>query len=200
MDHTKKLSSTVNTTAECRFIAAARLEKRDLSMTQLTSFTSAYVIILTALPYFLKLPEIVEDHINLLTVALSIVVLVSSLSQYSRGDVVKAEQHHRCGLELKELHREIVASSSTSEAEFKKFSSRYSAIMAKYGSNHEIIDYKAYELNRKSELEWVTWWTVVRNSVELFIANEGPKAALAVSTITMLGVIFFYALPAQVSN
>ena len=72
--------------------------------------------------------------------------------------------------------------------------------MAKYGSNHEIIDYKAYELNRKSELEWVTWWTVLRNSTELFVANEGPKVALALSTLTMLGVIFLYALPAQVSN
>ena len=200
MNHIEKFTSTVGTTAECRFIAAARLEKRDLSMTQLTSFTSAYVIILTALPYFLTLPGLVEDHINLLTVALAIVVLVSSLSQYSRGDIVKAEQHHRCGLELKELHREIVAASSMSVAGFKKFSSRYSNIMAKYGSNHEIIDYKAYVLNRKSELEWVTWRTVARNSVELFVANESPKVALVLSTITMLGVVFLYALPAQIPS
>jgi len=113
---------------------------------------------------------------------------------------VKAEQHHRCGLELKELHRELVASPSISAEGFRKFSGRYSAIMAKYGSNHEIIDYKAYELNRKSDLEWVTWWTVIRNSTELFVANEGPKVALGLSTLTMLGVILLYALPAQVSS
>lgn len=200
MNHIEKLKATVGTTAECRFIAAARLEKRDLSMTQLTSFTSAYVIILTALPYFLSLPDLVEDHINLLTVALAIVVLVSSLSQYSRGDVVKAEQHHRCGLELKELHREIVAAPSMSAVAFKKFSSRYSNIMAKYGSNHETIDYKAYELSRRSELGWVTWGTVARNSVELFVANESPKVALALSTLAMLGFVFLYALPAQITT
>lgn len=197
MDYVNRLATTVNTTAECRFIAAARLERRDLRMTQLTSFTSAYLIVLTVLPYFLRLPELVEDHVNLLSVGLSIVILVSSLSQYARGDVVKAEQHHRCGLELKQLHRQITSTQKMSEEEFRSLSAEYSSIMGKFGSNHEVVDYRAFELSRKSELNWVTFPRALNSWVQVFFANESPRIALLGSTAVTLGVIFIYALPAQ---
>src|SRR5882762_8550877 len=96
------LLKSLKSTAGARFIAAARLEARDRRLTRVTAFTSTYVILLTIFPYFIKLPTPITDMFNLITVGLSVVILVSSLLQYSSGDILNAEQHHRSGLEINE--------------------------------------------------------------------------------------------------
>ncbi len=100
-----RLARTMRSTASSRFIAAARLERRDKLLTRLTAFTSAYVIVLTVLRYFLKKTAATTDLYNFVTVVLSIVILVSSLLGYSSGDVVNAERHHRSGLKINNLRR-----------------------------------------------------------------------------------------------
>lgn len=102
------LDDSMRQTARSRFFAAKRLESRDRRITRLTAFCSAYIIALTAIPYFLKLPETVDDHINFLSLLMAVILLVSSLLQYSRLDIASAEQHHRSALEINELHREFV--------------------------------------------------------------------------------------------
>ena len=99
-DALDRLMKSLKETAGSRFIAAKRLEDHDKRLTRLTVFTSAYIIALTILPYFIKLPTHVTDAYNLITVGLALVILVSSLLQYSSGDVVNAEQRHRSALEI----------------------------------------------------------------------------------------------------
>src|SRR5436190_2081013 len=101
------LKAKMRKTAQARFFASKRLQTRDQKITRLTALSSAYLIGLTALPYFLDIPPVVEDHVNLVTLIVAVIVLVSSLLQYSRLDVVSAEQHHRCGLEINEVLREF---------------------------------------------------------------------------------------------
>ncbi|WP_411969144.1 SLATT domain-containing protein [Mesorhizobium sp. CA15] len=93
-DTTKDLLRSLKMTAGSRFNAGKRMEKHDRRLTFLTAMTSAYVIALTVLPYFIKLPVPVTDHLNLFTVVLSVVILISSLLQYSSNNTVKAEQYH----------------------------------------------------------------------------------------------------------
>ena len=100
---TDELLKMLKVTAGCRFIAAKRLANHDKKLTRVTALASSYVIGLTILPYFMKLSMQIADLYNLVTVGLSIVILVSSLLQYSNGDVVNAEQHHRSALEINEF-------------------------------------------------------------------------------------------------
>ena len=52
-----KLLHGLKSTSASRFNAAKRLAAKDRALTRLTAFTSAYLIILTVLPYFMKLPQ-----------------------------------------------------------------------------------------------------------------------------------------------
>src|SRR5262249_22418430 len=75
----KALLKSLRATAGSSFNASRRLECHDKRLTRLTAFSSAYVIILTVLPYFVKLSTEITDLYNFFTVVLSIVILTSSL-------------------------------------------------------------------------------------------------------------------------
>ena len=85
-DAAERLIKAMKETAAARFIAASRLQEHDKRLTRLTAFTSAYIIALTILPYFVKMPTHITDLYNLITVALAVVILVASLLEYSSGD------------------------------------------------------------------------------------------------------------------
>jgi hypothetical protein len=81
------------------------------------------------LPLFIKLPTPVSDVFNLITVGLSIVIIVSSLLQYSSAAIVNAEQHHRSGLEINEQRRLLALfPEQASAADLQPFAERYNAI------------------------------------------------------------------------
>jgi hypothetical protein len=61
----EKLLHSLKSTSASRFNAAKRLTAKDRALTRLTAFTSAYLIVLTALPYFMKLPQEVTDNLSL---------------------------------------------------------------------------------------------------------------------------------------
>jgi preprotein translocase subunit SecY len=119
------LLKAMRVTAGCRFDAAKRLQFHDRQLTWLTALSSAYLILLTVLPYFFKLPTEAADTLNAFTVFYSVVILVSSLIQYSTGDVVNAEQHHRSALEINELWREFkIGVDGASSQEVRSYTER----------------------------------------------------------------------------
>ena len=182
------LMSNIQSTAGSRFAAAKRLERRDRALTRLTAFASGYIIILTVLPYILRTAASLTDKINLATIAIAVVILVSSLLQYSSGDVIKAEQFHRSALELKELRREIKARRATMDAsEFLKDSAKYSRILEKYAVNHDDIDYLRYQLENAELFKIGPLMTRI-GWVRLEIANSRPAIALIVVTALCVGL------------
>lgn len=156
IEHAARLGRNLKQTAGSRFIAAKRLEARDRALTRMAAFASAYVIILTVLPYFIDIPTRNVDLINLFTVALALIVLVASLYQYSNGDIVNAEQHHRSGLELNEIRRELeLRDSNITVPELDELTRRYNLVLQKYSINHDQIDYLKLQLDRPEDYPWI---------------------------------------------
>ena len=185
------LMSNMRSTAGSRFAAAKRLERRDRSLTRLTAFASGYIIILTVLPYILKTAPGLTDKINLATIAIAVVILVSSLLQYSSGDVLRAEQFHRSALELKELRREIKARRGTMGAnEFLTDSAKYSRILEKYAVNHDDVDYLRYQLENVEEFG-ISDFKARVGWGKLQIANSRPAIALFAVTALCLWLGFY---------
>ena len=185
------LMSNMRSTAGSRFAAAKRLERRDRSLTRLTAFASGYIIILTVLPYILKTNPALTDKINLATVAIAVVILVSSLLQYSSGDILRAEQFHRSALELKELRREIKARRATMGAEeFLNDSAKYSRILEKYAVNHDDIDYLRYQLENPENFN-IGVWGLRHGRMKLQMANSWPAIALLAVTVLCLWLGFY---------
>jgi hypothetical protein len=196
----EELLANMKTTAGCRFGAHKRLEERDQSLTRLTAFTSAYLMALTILPYVLKLPSASTDRVNLLAIFCGLVVLVSSLLQYSGRDGVNAEQFHRCALEINELRRKMKArAEELCIDETEGYADGYNAILQKYSVNHDEIDYRKYQLDRPEEFTWLSRGTRFRYHVEQFRAKSIPNLALAIVTIAVIWVSIQYAIPYPVA-
>jgi hypothetical protein len=190
------LDNSMRQTARARFAAAKRLQARDRKITRLTAFTSAYLIALTIIPYFLELPPRVDDHINLGSAFMGVVVLVSSLLQYSRSDVVAAEQHHRSALEINELVREFAAERDVLTSEqYVKMSSRYNHVLHKYSVNHEDVDWYHVLLNRVNENPWITWRLKWVMKLLIIYDRMVPDIILIAITMGMGIAIMFYILP-----
>ena len=194
----EKLLHGLKSTSASRFNAAKRLTAKDRALTRLTAFTSAYLIILTALPYFMKLPQEVTDNLGLLTVVFSIIVLVSSLLQYSSGDVVSAEQHHRAGLEISEIARELaIRLAVIQDAELLAMASRYNATLQKYSINHDDVDFLRYQMENQDKYPWLTWSDRFRIRVQTFAVKHVFSAVLITITVLLVGLVFGYAYPSR---
>jgi hypothetical protein len=163
--------------------------------------TSAYIIALTVLPYFWKLPQRVTDTLNLTTVVLSVIILVSALLHNSKRDAVTAEQHHRSALEIKEIHREMLARGSAIDTDaLLKFVERYSAILQKYSVNHNDLDYKKFQTDRPEQFAYLGKFARLRTLTALAIRDNMQMICLAAITAFCLWLMFFYALPLRIAG
>ena len=200
MEQEHKFQKALHSTAGSRFNAAKRLGSRDRSLTRFTALSSAYLIALTILPYVWKLPLDVTDNFNLLTIVFSILILISSLLQYSRNDVVNAEQHHRGALEIKEILRDLsMTKTPIAPQGLAGFRRRYDLVLQKYSLNHDDVDYLQYQLQRPEDFPWLSgaprWWIIVR----LAAGRCWRPIALLAMTLFVVGLVFLYAYPARIS-
>jgi hypothetical protein len=146
-----ELLSEMKVTKGCRFNASKRLERRDKRMITITAFASVYVILLTVLPLFFHVGEILGNAVTATVIVFSLIILASSLLQYSNNDPVRAEQHHRCGLEVNALRRALRATDNCSMTVIAEYSKRYDDIIQKYGLNHDDIDFDKYKIEHPLE-------------------------------------------------
>ncbi len=192
----QKLLDDMKVTAGSRFNAAKRLEANDRNLTWITAMTSAYIIALTVLPYFWKLPQRAADTLNLTTVVLSVVILVSALLHNSKRDAVNAEQHHRSALEIKEIHREMLMRGNAIEPDaLLRSADRYSAILQKYSVNHNDLDYKKFQADRPEQFAHLSKFARLRTLAVLAIMDNIQIICLVAITAGCLWLVFFYALP-----
>lgn len=193
-----ELSAKMKTTAGCRFIAHKRLLALDAAWTRLTALTSAYVIVLTALPYFLTLPTHVADHINLATLAMAVIVLIASLVQYASNNAATGEQFHRSALEINEIRRELDANKSPNTDNLHSASEKYSVILHKYSINQDDIDYLRYQYERPDDYQWIDDKKRSEISRLVFWSKHWSTTVMSIITILWLALIFAYAIPSQV--
>lgn len=194
----EKLLHSLKSTSGSRFNAAKRLAAKDRALTRVTAFTSGYLIILTAFPYFVKVPTEVADILNFVTIAFSIVILVSSLLQYSSGDVVSAEQHHRAGLEMSEIARELrIKLENLQVSDLTDLTNKYSATLQKYSINHDDVDFQRYQIENPEYYSWLTWRDRFRIWLSTFAVKHIHSAVLLLITLLLAALIFGYAYPAR---
>jgi hypothetical protein len=138
-------------TKGCRFNASKRLERRDKRMIVITSFASVYVILLTIFPLFFHVDDFITSVVTAVIILFSLIILASSLLRYSNNDPVRAEQYHRCALEVNALLRALRTTDDCSMRDIAEYSRRYDEIIQKYNLNHDDIDFSKYKLDHSSE-------------------------------------------------
>lgn len=184
-DMTDELLANMKSTGASRYNASKRLEERERGLTRLTAFTSAYLIGLTVLPYFIPLPVGADDRLNLLTFGLGVVILVASLLQYSAGDGVKAEQHYRCGLEIGEMRRRLkIRRDTITDDELVDVADAYALVLQKYSINHDQTDFDQYRIERSDEAKKLKWWERIWIPIRMTV--ERHLATICLSAMTLL--------------
>ncbi len=186
-------------TSGCRFISANRLRRRDSRTAILIAVASVIVIALTVLPFIYKLTSGVSSDLSVATLVMSLVILAASLLQYSSGDAATAEQHHRCGLEVRELRRRLRDQAETIEnAALGEITHAYNAVLQKYSINHDEIDFRQYQIEHPSEfaLSGARRFAI---SVQLLVAGRAAYMLMIAAKAVVFGwLIFWHVLPARI--
>lgn len=176
----ESLYRSIRDTARSRFVAARRLSERDFKIVRISSFASGFLILNGVLPYFLDREVHQVDVLNLVSIGLALTILISTLLQFARVDSVSAEQHHRSGLELNELHRHMAGfAPHVTKQQYNRLSERYNAILQKYSINHDPIDYRAVLVERAHENPWMTKTTKIWYKFQLLVKGRIPDLVLA---------------------
>lgn len=144
-----KLLKDMKRTKGVRFNASKRMEITENKATRNTAYASVAVVVITLLPVFFSMSKFFESSIALLTIALSIFILASSLLRSSQSGLLKAEQFQQCALEVNSLRREL--DSSPANAKLSDFSLKYDDILKRYSINHDQSDYDQYRLEHPDE-------------------------------------------------
>lgn len=176
-------------TAGCRFNAAKRLEKRDRRMISLSAFTSVYVILLSVLPLFFEVGIVIAKILTAITIIFSLIILASSLLQYSNNDPVRAEQHHRCALEINALRRQLRSTEVCDMEVLNRYSGTYDGIIQKYGINHLDIDFYKYKLDHPDE-----YYVVTVDSKRISERKERLKSELVENLLVVMGAATGFAV------
>lgn len=182
-----KLLRDMKRTKGVRFNASRRLEAYERSVSRNNAYASAAVIVITLLPSFFSLSGFWIAVIALMTVGLSIFILAFTLLHSANNSALKADQFHRCALEVNALRRELLADL---EADVARFAKLYDDILGRYNINHEDVDYDKYRLEHPEEFPEVATEEVASARANVS-ASEGwiEKFAFRLSVITAVVAI-----------
>lgn len=145
----EKMVREMGVTKGCRFNASKRLQNAEKRRTITIAGASIFVIVLSLLPVMFPVPELLNNFLTLLAVGFSIIILVASTLQASDSDAVKADQLHRCSLEINAIRYELRAAEPLDESTLKSYGKRYQDILQRYTVNHDDVDFEKYKLEHQ---------------------------------------------------
>jgi hypothetical protein len=191
--HYCKLVDAMKETTRSRFKAHRRLQSLDRKLTWLTALASSYVVIITVSPCYLNYSATAIKQFDLLTVALSIIIIVTSLLQFASQNGVVAEQHHRCALEINEVRRDLEFAGS--HADVSPYTARYNAALQKYSVNHEDVDYNRVRLERRHEHPELNGWGALSLRAGILFSDYLVPIITVLLTILVLYCIAHFENP-----
>ena len=188
-----RLLKEMKQTKGARFNAAKRLESRDRRRTNLVAYASVGVIFFTVVPLFFTTEAWVTNLLSLATMSLSITILAYSLLQGQDNDLVKADQFHRCAMEINELRRKLRTKHDSTPKFVEDCAREFDGILRRYNLNHDPTDRDLYKLEHPDEFPNLTsdqkenYGKPLRTETALNIAtNVIPPAIIALLITSML--------------
>lgn len=156
----EELSYKVWTTKGARFEADKRLTKTSRMSSISLSIFSAYLIIASLISVYISNYNINFQIINYFVTALSIILLVLSQFESSQDYKLRANNFHKCGLELSKIYNEIrifktlcLDAKNEEIAKFcKRMSYRYQNVLEGY-ENHIPLDYNNFKISHREYFE-----------------------------------------------
>lgn len=185
-------------TAAARFEASRRMQRCHNASTLCVAMLPLEIIVINLLVFVPSL-KLDDKPITVLTVCLSAFVLVLSLIISQLKYDAKAEEYHRCAVELANLEKKIRIYTSMNKPEtyevMMNFNSKYANIIKNSNLNHSTTDYdwaimkdekkmgksaaSSYE-QRKWNWTYIKWHFLLSDSIYNLITFLGACAIILV--------------------
>jgi hypothetical protein len=137
------LSRQLNFTSRCRFRASGRLTLHKVLAETSVTFLSIGLIVVPTLLLGGMHSEVPKGITEALQICAAVAILAFSLHLNGGNFATRSLRHHQCGLELRELLRQLKPPSTDdgTDEHYDRFSERYAKVLEKY-DNHDAIDYE----------------------------------------------------------
>lgn len=162
IDAGSELRTRLWKTRGSRFAARGRLRRTNILSVTTITLLSTYVIFISVvlLAFSGQLQPLNEKWLNVITIALSLLVIVFSLLEFSRDYVGQAESMNQSALKIGEIYSELctkVDTKSLTESDLEALEGRYSDCLQRHPANHDPIDYKLFQIEHPGDFEG--WWS-----------------------------------------
>ncbi|GAB0111673.1 hypothetical protein PA7559_29430 [Pseudoalteromonas distincta] len=144
------LSNRIWRTKGSRFNACRRLERKNGTLTFVTSCSSIHLLAIgiIQLTNLIDITKHQSDWLSFISIILSIIILAHSLHENGKEHSLKSQRHHSCGIELDRCYSKL---QYASDSEVKEISEEYNKITEKYLLNHETIDDLYFQLQNPND-------------------------------------------------
>ncbi|MFN7010911.1 MAG: SLATT domain-containing protein [Allorhizobium sp.] len=140
-----KILQDMHQTKGARFAAHQRL----IAVNEMTNYTisfSSFMLICISIFTVMYQGEVEQWYLKYLTfisVSLSVLIIILSLQEGSKNNLLRAEMMHNCAREVLAIHRELSLDRSD-VINVEAYRDRYQRIIDRYPYNHEALDRKIY--------------------------------------------------------
>ncbi|UYO46585.1 SLATT domain-containing protein [Rhodopseudomonas palustris] len=158
-------------TKSARFNAHLRLRRKHNLSTWATSILAFYIFAASLIPlvYTSLASGGAERLISVLTVIISVFLIIITLLEGSKRYDSEADRMLNCGLEISEIYNRFQALNKEKADERRtEFNNEYSAVMNRYGLNHEDVDFLKFKMANRAELR-TDWSQFLFDSVKYLV-------------------------------
>ncbi len=141
----EKLLKDMHQTKGARFAAHQRLTQLH-NMTNYTVSFSSFVLLCVSI-FTVMYQGVAYDwyikYLTFLSVSLSILIIILSLQEGGKNNLLRAEMMHNCAREVLSVHRELSLDTDPAP-KMEQYREKYQRIIDRYPYNHEAIDREIY--------------------------------------------------------
>lgn len=189
----KELDTRIWKTKGSRYNKSRRYKNKNRFSSGCISILTIYVLSITIADYTKICSLLVSNHeiVTFLTIILSILILVISLHESSRGYELKAERLYNCGNELTMLYnrlRQISLTNSCNDESLNKINTEYEEIISKYRENHDPCDYSLFQAEHYKDFN-LCWFEAVLIRGKYFISAYWLYFFVIICPLAILSVV-----------
>jgi hypothetical protein len=156
-ERARKLLEDMHQTKGARFAAHQRLTKIN-NMTNYTISFSSFLLLCISI-FTVMYQGIAADwylkYLTFISVSLSVLIIILSLQEGGKNNLLRAEMMHNCAREVLAVHRQLSLDPSD-PIDVESYRDKYQRIIDRYPYNHEALDrsiylFDAYQNKRRKQ-------------------------------------------------
>lgn len=180
-------------TKHLRYLASARLKRKNVYSQYTTCILSVYVLCLSLGPQFKYFSSIPAERLNFVNIVLSVCIIIITLLESSNNYQLQSERLYNCAHEISGLLQRlkfIKDFPEQADKQLKQISDEYEAIQHRYGENQSHYDYHLFQAQNAGTYK-IGPIQIVLYHVEYFVWSYSTYVSFIVAPIVVMYFVFY---------